>query len=106
MVDRSVSSHLGEDRVQTLVALLRLMAVALDPLGHQVEDLRLEVARSPLRVLGLAHQTRVGEHLDVLRHRLDRHVVGVGQLADGGVARREAGDHVAPRGIGERREDS
>ena len=33
--------HLGEHGVEALVALLGLLAVPLDPLGHQVEDLRL-----------------------------------------------------------------
>jgi len=101
-----VAAHLGEDGVEALVALLGSLAVALDPLRHQVEDLRLEMARPPLRVPGLAHQAGVGKHLDVLGHRLDRDVVGIGQLPDGGVAHGEAGHHVAPRRIGESGEDS
>ena len=101
MVGGSLAAHLGEHVVEAVVAFLGLFAVALDPLRHEVEDLRLEVARPPLRVLGLAHQAGVGQHLDVLGHRLDRDVVGVGQLPDRGVAHRQAGDHVAPRRVGE-----
>ena len=97
---------LGEDGIEALVALLGLLAVSLDPLRHQVEDLRLEVARSPLGVLALAHQAGVGEHPDVLRHRLHGDVVGLGQLADGGIAHGQASHHVAPRRIGEGGKDS
>jgi hypothetical protein len=64
-----VAPHLGEDDVQALVALLGRLAVALDPLRHQVEHLRLEMARPPLGIPRLAHQTGVGEHPDVLGDR-------------------------------------
>ena len=101
-----IVTHLGEDRVQALVALLSLSAIPLDPLRHQVEDLRFEMTRSPLGVLGLTHQTGVAEHLDVLGHRLHGNVVGVGQFPDGGVTHGEAGHHVSPRRIGEGCEDS
>ena len=101
-----VAAHLGQDGVEAVVALLGLLAVPLDPLRHQVEDLRFEMARPPLGVLALAHQARVGQHLDVLRHGLDGDVVRIGQLPDGGVAHGEAGHHVAPRRIGECGEDS
>jgi hypothetical protein len=101
-----LAAHLGEDGVEAFVALLGLGSVSLDPLRHQVEDLRLEVARSPLGVPALGDQAGVGEHLDVLGDRLDGDVVGLGQLTDGGVAHGEAGHHVAPRRIGEGGEDS
>ena len=104
--DELVAAHLGQDGVETVVALLGLLPVPLDPLRHQVEDLRLEMARPPLGVLALADQAGVGQHLDVLGHRLDGDVVGIGQLPDGGVAPGEAGHHVAPRRIGESGEDS
>ena len=39
-----------EECVQSLVALLRLLAVPLDPFRHQVEDLRVQVHRAPLGV--------------------------------------------------------
>jgi hypothetical protein len=51
-----VAAHRIEDGVEALVAFLSLLAVPLDPLRHQVEDLRLEVARPPLGVLALADQ--------------------------------------------------
>src|SRR5690606_16738134 len=41
--------HRREDGVEAPVALLRLPAVSLDPLGHEVEDLRLQVDRVPPR---------------------------------------------------------
>jgi hypothetical protein len=40
--------HLGQDRVEALVALLGLSAVPLEPARQQVEDLCFEVARPPL----------------------------------------------------------
>src|SRR5688572_10717007 len=64
------------------------------------------MARPPLGVLAPAHEAGVGQHLDVLGHRLDGDVVRIGQLPDGGVAHGEAGHHVAPRRIGESGEDS
>mgnify|MGYP001138142473 CR=1 FL=1 len=88
MVGSLVASNLGEDSVQALVARLGLCAVSLDPLRHQVEDFRFEMARTPLGVLALADQAGVGQHLDVLRHRLDGDVVGVGELRNRGVADR------------------
>ncbi len=100
------AAHLGEHVVEALVALLGLASVALDPLGHQVEHLGFEVTRPPLGVPALADEPGVGEHLDVLGHGLDGDVVGIGQLPDGGVARGEAGHHVAPRRVGEGSEDS
>ena len=101
-----VAAHLGQDGVEAVVAFLGLLAVPLDPFRHQVEDLRFEMTRPPLGVLALGHQAGVGQHPDVLGHRLDRDVVGIGQLPDGGVAHSEAGHHVAPRRIGESGEDS
>ena len=80
------AAHLGQYGVEAVVTLLGLLAVPLDPLRHQVEDLRFEMTRTPLGVLGLTHQAGVGQDLDVLGHRLDGDVVGIGQLPDGGVA--------------------
>jgi hypothetical protein len=98
--------QLGEDGVQALVALLCLSAVPLDPLRHQIEHLRLEMAGPPLGVAALGDEAGVGEHLDVLGDGLHGDVVGLGELADGGVANGEAGHDVAPRRIGEGGEDS
>ena len=47
-----VVRHRPEDVVEAAVALLGLAAVALDPLGHQVEDLRFEVDRTALGLAG------------------------------------------------------
>src|SRR5262245_5285401 len=100
-----VAAHLGQDVVEAVVAFLRLSAVPIDPLRHQVEHLRLEVARPTLSVLALADEARLGEHLDVLGHRLHRHVVGIGQLPHGGISHGETRHHVAPRRISESGED-
>ncbi len=87
--------------VEAPVALLRLPAVPLDPLRHQVEDLRLEVHRAALGVPAPGDQARLLEHLQVLGDRLDGHLVGRGQLADRGVAGGEPGDHVAAGRVGQ-----
>jgi hypothetical protein len=96
--------HLCEDGVQAFVTLLGLLAVSLDPLGHQVEHLGLEMARTALGVPALGHQPGVGQHPDVLGHRLHRDVVGRCQVADRRVPCGEAGDDVAPRRIRKGRE--
>ena len=101
-----VVRHGPEDLVQAAVTYLGVSRVALDPLGHQVEDLRFEVHRSALGFPGAAHQTGVLEHLEVLGDGLDGHLIGLGELIDGGVRDGEPGHHVAPGGIGQGREHS
>jgi hypothetical protein len=101
VVGSFVAPQFGEDGIESLVALLGLEAVALDPLRHEVEDLCLEVARAALRVAGLADEPCIGEDLDVAGDRLHGDVVGLRQLADGGIGHCEAGDHVAPGGVGQ-----
>ena len=58
-VDRFVVLHLGEDGIEALEALLGLSAVALDPLGHQVEHLCFQVHRAALGLPAAAHQAEV-----------------------------------------------
>jgi hypothetical protein len=106
VADRLLAAHLGKDVVETFIARLRLSAVSLDPLRHQVEDLRLEVARPPLGVSALRDETGVGQDPHVLGHRLHRHPVRLGELAHRGVANREASQDAAPGWIGESGEDS
>ena len=102
---RGTSSGIdAQDVVEPAVALLGLAPVALDPLGHQVEDLRFEVHRAALGLPAAADQAGVLEHLEVLGHGLHGHVVGRGELVHGGVGDREPGHDVAPGGVGQRRE--
>ena len=100
-----------DQRVETVVDLLEaleprlgLASVPLDPSGHQVEHLRLEMNRTALGVAAAAHQPGLLEHLEVLRDRLKAHLVRLGQLADGRVGHGEPRDQIAPGGIGECRE--
>ena len=61
--------------------------------------------RTPLGVAAAADQAGVLEHPQVLGDGLDADVVGLGEIPDGGVGDRQPGDHVAPRGVGQGRED-
>ncbi len=45
-----------QEIVETAVTLLGLAAVALDPLRHEVEHLRLEMRRAALSVPGASHK--------------------------------------------------
>ena len=101
----SASGRQGRQHVvEPGVALLGRTPVALDPGGHEVEHLGLEVDGPALRVAGARDQAGVLEHPQVLGHRLQRHVVRRGQLADRGVGHGEPGDEVATGRVGERRE--
>jgi hypothetical protein len=63
------------------------------------------VARPALRIAGACHQAGVLEDFEVLRDRLQGHVIRRSQLSDGGVLDGQPGDDVTPGGIAERRED-
>jgi hypothetical protein len=102
---RCLVVHPRQHRVEALIALLGLAPVALDPLVHQVEDLRLQPHRPGLRARRPTHDAGTLQHLEVLVDRLQRHLVGLGELVHGRVTRREPGHHVAPGRIGQRRED-
>src|SRR5437764_6022391 len=60
----------GEHGIEPLVALLGLTSIALDPLRHEVEHLRLQVDGTPLRLSAPADQPGVLEYSQVLRDRL------------------------------------
>ena len=99
-----VIGHVAQQGVEAAVPLLGLALVALDPFGHQVEDLRFEMHGTALRVAGARHEPGVLEHPQVLRHRLHRDLVRLGELVDGGIGDREPGDHVAPGRVRQCRE--
>jgi hypothetical protein len=77
--------HSGKYRIESAVSFLGLPAVSLDPRGHQVEYLCLEVPRAALRILTAAHQPSIFQHLEVFRHSLNRDIVRGGQLAHRGI---------------------
>ena len=94
--------HRPEEVVEAAIALLGLAAVALDPFGHQVEDLRFEVHRPALGVAGV-RLTRPAslEHPEVLGDGLDADVVGSRELGDGGVTDGQPGHDVASGRVGQ-----
>ena len=93
--------HLRQHGVQPPVARLGPLPVPLDPLRHQVEDLRLQVHRAAVARCGAADQARLLQHLQVLGDRLDADPVRRGQLAHGGVAVGQSRHQVAPRRVGQ-----
>src|SRR3989449_5724861 len=90
-----------EVAVQLVEALLPVAPVILDPVGDVLERIRLEPAGPPLRLAAALDQARALEHLEVLGHRGQADVGGLGQLQDRGFARGETRKDRAPRGIGE-----
>ena len=65
--------------------------VALDPLGHQGEDLLVQVYRPGLRPGRTAHNASVLEHPQMLVNRLERHLVRLGEPVDRHVGLGEPG---------------
>src|SRR5262249_9026042 len=91
-----VVGHGREDVVEAAVALLDLAPVALDPCGHEVEDLRFEVNGAALGVAAPAHHAGVLQHLEMLGDGLQGDVVRRGEVVDGGVPGGQARHDVAP----------
>ena len=87
-----------------VLAVLGLALVSLDPLRHEVEDVVLEVDRPPLRIARPTDEPRILEYLEVLRDRLDAHVVGLGEFAHRGIGHAEPGDDVPAGRVRECRE--
>jgi hypothetical protein len=98
--------HAGQDGVQAAVTVLRLLSIAVDPAGHQLEHLGFQVPGAALRVPAVGDQAAVLEHLEVLGDGLDGHLIRRGQLVDGRVTDRQPGDQVAAGRVGQGREDS
>jgi len=81
-----------QDLLEACHALLGPSLVPLDPAGHRGQRPALEVDRAALGLLAPADEARLLEDLEVLAHRLEADVVGGGEIVDGGVTDREAGD--------------
>src|SRR5213594_3786262 len=86
-----------EVALQLVEALLPVAPVVLDPVGDVLERIRLEPAGPPLRLAAALDQARALEHLEVLGHRGQADVEGLGQFHDRGLARGEARHTRAPR---------
>src|SRR6185503_13358686 len=82
--------------------LLPDLAMRLDP-GRGVRDrLRLEAAAMDAAVARAAEQPGGLEHLEVLGDRRRRHVEGLAEIADAGLALRQPRDDRTARRVGER----
>src|SRR6266545_2512336 len=93
--------HPMKDFIQSLEALLPEPAVALDPLVGLPERCGIEARRPPLRVAAALDEPRSLEHLQMLRDGRKANVERLCELADGGLAFREAREDRPPRGIRE-----
>src|ERR1043165_2274110 len=87
--------------VEAIEALLPKLFVAIDPVGGVFQRRRLEVAAAPLRVARAGDEAGALEDLEVLRHGGEAHVERGGELGDGRLAGREAGQDRAPGRVGE-----
>src|SRR3712207_3899779 len=96
--------HPREHLVEALVTLLDLAPTPFYPSGHQVENLRLQMAGTALGVLRTSDQACLLQHLQVLGDGLDRHVVRRRELGERRVRHGEAGHQVAPSRVGQRGE--
>jgi hypothetical protein len=72
--------------VETAVALLGQTPIPLYPFGHQIEHLRFQMDGPALCLPGTADQAGILQDPEVLGDRLDRHLVGLGQFQDRGIA--------------------
>src|ERR1043165_6550482 len=87
--------------VEAIEALLPKLFVAIDPVGRVLQRRRLEGAAAPLRVVRAGAEAGALEDLEVLRHGGEAHVEWRGELGDGRLAGREAGQDRAPGRVGE-----
>src|SRR2546427_11925402 len=78
-----------EVAAQPVEALLPVAPVVLDPVGDVLEGIRLEPAGPPLRLASALDQARALEHLEVLGHRGQADVEGLGQFQIGRASCRE-----------------
>lgn len=79
--------------------------VAAEPLIGFGERLRIDAAVVCASAHGSLHEPGSLERLNVLRRRRQRHLVGLGKLANCVLARRQPLEHTAPSGVSERTED-
>src|SRR5699024_7808692 len=93
------AAEVVQDAVEAGHARFGGSAVPVDPLGQLPQQLGLEMHGAPLGVASAGDEPGRLEDREVLAHGLQGHVVGGGELADGGVTEGEAGDEVAPRGV-------
>src|SRR5437899_12883233 len=87
--------------IQLVQALFPETAVVLHPVGDLSESARLEPAGPPLRVTAASDQACALEHLQVLGHRGKADIEGLGQVGHRCLARGEARQDRAARGIGQ-----
>lgn len=100
--------HIGDpvkEIVESREALFSLNSITLNPFGHEVEDLRLEVHGTTLRVATAADEPCVFEDLQVLRDRLQCHLVGFSKFVDSRIGCGKSSDYVPPGRIGKGLED-
>lgn len=88
--------------VELVEAVVPHRALFVDPVDGRVEAFGFEATRSRLGFASTGDQAAEFEHLDVLRHRLQREIERLRQLVDGRLASGESLEDCAAGGVGER----
>src|SRR3954462_15659961 len=101
VIRRLLYLQLSKVLVEPLQARLPEPPVLLDPARHVLEWRRLEATRPPLRVATLDHESRVLEHLQVLRDARQAHVERRSELGHRGLPDREPGEDGKAGRVGE-----
>ena len=93
---------MAKGQAEPIEALLPDVPVGHGPFGHVLERLRLDPARSPLRLAAAHDQPGPLQHAQVLGHGRHAHVEGLRQLGDRALAHRQPGENRAAGRVGER----
>src|SRR5262245_60313897 len=75
-----------EERIESVERFLPEAAVELDPVGGGAQPLAAQRAAAPLGLGTALDQASLGQHLQMPRHRRQRHLERLGQLAHRGIA--------------------
>jgi hypothetical protein len=106
VIGRRMVLQLRKQRVEPVVALVPVLAIASQPYSRRAQWLRFEVAEAGGGAAVARDQTGLFEHLEVTRDGWLRHPKGCGQLRNGRIARGQPREERAASGIGQRTKHS
>src|SRR5919108_2712140 len=96
----------GEELFESVEPVFPEGTVQVEPPVRFAQRLRIQADVVYPPIDATRYEARVFEHFHVLRHGVERHVVGVGELADGALAAGEPREDVAPGLVSKRAEDA